>query len=77
MAHEIHLETNINQVVNKDITLVVKTGANGKLNKLGSLLISKGNVEWIPAKNHVNKHRISWTDLAKLIEEHGKPVKAK
>lgn len=77
MAHEITLETNINQVVNKDIKLTVKTGKKESLKKIGSLLISKGNIEWIPAGNSVNKHRMSWVDLAKLIENEGKAVKAK
>ncbi|MFC3207383.1 hypothetical protein [Aquamicrobium soli] len=75
MAHEIHLETNVNQVVNKDVTITVKTGTKAKLNKLGSLLISKGNIEWIPAKNSANKYRMSWADLGKLIAENGKQVK--
>ncbi len=75
MAHEIHLETNINQVVNKDITITVKTGPKDKLSKLGSLLISKGNIEWLPAKNSANRYRMSWAELAKILSEKGEPVK--
>lgn len=77
MAHEIHLATNIDQVVNKDVTLVIKTGPKDNLKKLGSLLISKGNVEWLPAGNHVNKFQIGWAELAALLEKEGKAVKAK
>ena len=77
MAHEIHLATNISQVVNKDITITVKTGSSGNLGKLGALLVSKGNVQWIPAGNSANKYQIAWSDLADLIVEHGKQVKIK
>ena len=74
MAHEIHLETNISHVVNKDVTITVKTGSKGKFSKRGTLLISKGNVQWVPAGNSVNKFQASWNELAKMMEENGKVV---
>lgn len=46
-----------------------------RLAKLGTLLISKGNIEWLPAGNHVNKYRLSWKKLAELMEEEGRHVK--
>lgn len=75
MAHEIRLETNVNQVVNKDVTITVKAGKKGSLKKLGVLLISKGNIEWIPSRNSTNKYRMAWADLATLIAENGRKVK--
>jgi len=52
---------------------VVKTSAG----KLGTLLISKGNIEWLPKGNFVNKKRLSWTKFAALLETEGKTKKIK
>jgi hypothetical protein len=71
MAHEISLGINSKFVLNKDVEVDVK--ADGS--KLGTLLISKGNIEWLPAGNHVNKHRLSWKKLAELMEAEGREVK--
>lgn len=75
MAHEIHLETNVNQVVNRDVTITVKTGPRDRLRKLGTLLISKGNIEWLPAGNSANKYRMHWADLGALLEANGRRVR--
>ncbi|MEW9808585.1 hypothetical protein [Mesorhizobium marinum] len=75
MAHEVILETNINQVVNKDVSITVRVGPAGKFKKLGKLLVSKGNIEWLPANNSVNKFRLPWTELAALLEAKGRKVK--
>ena len=45
--------------------------------KLDTLLVSKGNVEWLPAGNSVNKKRMTWKKFAELIESKGTVVKAK
>lgn len=37
--------------------------------------MSKGNIEWVPAGNYVNKKRLSWTKFAALMEAHGRDVK--
>jgi hypothetical protein len=42
---------------------------------LGTLLISKGNIEWLPKGNFVNKKRLSWTKFAALLEAEGKTAK--
>ena len=60
-------------VKHKDFEVVVRNN-NGKL---GTLLISKGNLEWLPKGNYVNKKRLSWTKFAEFIEEYGRPVKKK
>ena len=73
MANEVSLDINNKFVLHKDVQVEVKT--DGK--KLGTLLISKGNIEWLPAGNSVNKHRLSWLKFAELMETQGKPAKAK
>ena len=74
MAHEVRVKIDTAVVGNKDFEIVVKTTNGGKL---GTLLISKGNVEWLPKGNSVNKRRLAWVSFAEFMEEHGKPVKAK
>lgn len=73
MAHNVSLNLNTNIVLHKDVEIVVRTSAG----KLGTLLVSKGNIEWLPVKKSVNKHRLSWKEFAKLMQEQGKPAKAK
>ncbi|HDS1405639.1 hypothetical protein [Stenotrophomonas maltophilia] len=60
-------------VLHKDVELAVRK--DGKL--LGTALISKGNIEWVPAGNSVNKKRLSWARFAELMQDHGKDVKIK
>lgn len=45
--------------------------------KLGTLLISKGNIEWMPSPNSVNKYRLSWDKFAQLMVGQGKPARVK
>ena len=73
MAHEVRVKVYTKVVANKDVEIIVKTDGS----KLGSLLISKGNVEWLPKGNSVNKKRLSWTQFAALMESEGRTVKAK
>ena len=64
MAHEVKINLQSKLVQHQDIEIEVKKDSG----KLGTILISKGNIEWVPSGNHVNKHRLSWTD--------GRPRKA-
>ncbi|ATO33022.1 hypothetical protein DZA65_02077 [Dickeya dianthicola] len=73
MAHEVNLILNESIVLHKDIKVEVK--ADGE--KLGTVLISKGNIEWLPAGHHVNKHRLTWARFAELMEQEGKNAKVK
>jgi len=73
MAHEVRVKINTAVVANKDLEVEVKTDGG----KLGTLLISKGNVEWLPKGNYINKRRLSWAKFAEFMEEYGKPAKAK
>jgi len=73
VAHEVRVKIDTGVVAHKDLEIVVKTDGG----KLGTLLVSKGNVEWLPKGNSVNKTRLSWEKFAEFMEEHGKPAKAK
>lgn len=71
MAHEVTLDISTKFVLNKDVKIEVKKDRK----KLGAALVSKGNIEWVPSGNSVNKKRLSWTTFAQLMEEHGKDVR--
>jgi hypothetical protein len=72
MAHRVRL-TLTTAVAQKDVKIAVEAGSG----KLGTLLVSKGNIEWLPKGNHVNKKRLSWEDFARLMRKNGAPKKAK
>ena len=72
MAHEVRARIDTKVVAHKDLEIVVKTSRDGKL---GTLLISKGNVEWLPRGNSVNRRRLSWHSFAGLMESEGRKVK--
>lgn len=74
MAHEVSAKFHTKIVAHKDLEILVKTSSSGKL---GTLLISRGNIEWLPRGNHVNKKRMNWKDFAKLIEGKGTTVRIK
>lgn len=67
-SHDVSFEIPQKFVLAKDVEFEVKSDGM----KLGTLLISKGNVEWIPANNSVNKCRLSWEKFAELMETEGK-----
>ena len=70
MAHEVTMDISTKFVLHKDVKVDVRTDK-----KLGTLLISKGNIEWVPSGNSVNKKRLSWTKFAELMQEQGKSIK--
>ena len=59
-------------VAHKDIEITVNEGG-----KLGTLLISRGNIEWRAARKQKKKHRLTWRQFANLMTSEGKPVKRK
>jgi hypothetical protein len=71
MAHEVTLDISTKFVLHKDVTVEVKKDGR----KLGTALISKGNIEWVPTGNSVNKKRLSWAKFAELMVAEGKDVK--
>lgn len=77
MAHEVSVTLHTKNVVNKDLEIEVKTVTSGKAEKLGTLLISKGNIEWVKKGYSVRKKKMTWTEFAEMMEENGKPTKGK
>ena len=77
MAHKVTANLFTKDLKSKDLKIEVKTvdSKSKKESKLGTLLISKGNIEWLPKGNSTRKKRLSWADFAKLVEEHGVTVK--
>jgi hypothetical protein len=71
MAHEVTMDISTKFVLHKDVEIDVKK--NGR--KLGTALISKGNIEWLPAGNSVNKSRLSWEKFAELMVAEGKDIR--
>jgi hypothetical protein len=55
-------------VLSKDVEFNVKSDER----KLGTLLVSKGNIEWVPASNTVKKYRLSWERFAEVMETSGR-----
>ncbi|MCI1839949.1 MAG: hypothetical protein LKI62_25005, partial [Achromobacter ruhlandii] len=72
-AHEVSMNINDKLVLHKDVEIEVRKDKK----KLGTVLVSKGNVEWLPAGNSVNKRRMSWEKFAELMESEGRQVKVK
>ncbi len=73
MAHEVRARIDTQVITSKDLKIEVRT-TDGKL---GTLLISKGNIEWLPTGNFVNKRRLSWEQFAEFMESHGRPAKVR
>lgn len=64
-VHRIELEIPVNAIVNADARFVIYSDNE----KLGELLISKGSLDWWPARRR-KKVRLRWEAFAKLMEEH-------
>lgn len=73
MAHEVRVRIDTAVVAHKDLEIVVRSDTG----KIGKLLISKGNIEWLPKGNSVNKKRLPWAKFAEFMAEHGRSVKVK
>jgi hypothetical protein len=71
MAHEVTMDISTKFVLHKDVTIDIKKDRR----KLGTVLISKGNIEWVPAGNSVNKSRLSWAKFAALMVAEGKDIR--
>lgn len=66
--HDVTLDLHTKVVQNRDIEIQVRSDGA----KLGTLLVSKGNIEWLPANNSVNRYGLSWEKFAQLMQESGK-----
>lgn len=62
--HDIEVDVPARRIVNTDLTVVVKSDGT----KLGELLISKGTVDWRPAKRQ-KPISMRWETFARLIED--------
>lgn len=71
--HEVTLDIATKFVLHKDVKFEIKSDSK----KLGTLLISKGNIEWLPSGAFVNKKRLTWKGFKTLMEDTGKPAKVK
>lgn len=71
--HEVRARIDTKVVAHKDLEIVVRRNGG----KLGTLLISKGNLEWLPKGKYINKKRLSWKQFATLVQDYGRSVKAK
>lgn len=71
--HEVRVRIDTAVVAHKDLEIIVRADGG----KLGKLLISRGNIEWLPKGNSVNKKRLSWTAFAELMEVEARTVRAK
>ncbi|MNG30675.1 hypothetical protein D3C84_1163360 [compost metagenome] len=73
MAHEVKINLQSKLVQHQDVEIEVKKDKS----KLGTILISKGNIEWVPSGNSANKRQLTWTRFAELMESEGKPLRMK
>ncbi len=71
MAHEVRVKFDTAVALNKDIEIIVKADDE----RIGTLLVSKGNIEWLPKGNSVNKLRFTWKKFAEFMKAHGTPAK--
>jgi hypothetical protein len=68
-VHDIEIALPPKVVLHKDVTFVVKSDGT----KLGELRISKGSLDWVPAKHHFGC-RLVWERFDTLMQEHGSRV---
>jgi len=66
--HDVAFSIPAKFVLSKDVEFDVRSDGA----KLGTLLISKGNIEWVPASNTVKKYRLSWEAFADVMESAGR-----
>ncbi len=67
MAHQVKMEAHVRDVLNKDVTFHVKNDGG----VLGTLMVSKGGVEWRPAHKSVKTIRMNWRQFAKAMTING------
>lgn len=70
-THDVSFEIPAKFALAKDVVFDIKSDGA----KLGSILISKGNIEWKPAKAVTTKYRMSWEKFAAVMEANGRQVK--
>jgi len=71
--HRVSIEIPQKVILAKDVRFEIRSDGR----KLGSLLISKGNLEWVPANATAKKRRLSWEKFAQMMAEGGKVARMK
>ena len=71
MIHKVSATLPSMIIENKDVEIVVSE--NGR--KMGTLLISRGRIEWKRAKKSLKKHSYTWKNFDALLERDKKPPK--
>lgn len=66
-THRVEVEIPPKLVLNKDVRIVVSSGDT----RLGELQISKGSVDWRPAK-HPSSYRLSWERFDAVMRDAGR-----
>lgn len=72
-THDVSFKIPPKFVLANDVVFDIKSDGS----KIGSLLISKGNIEWKPANNSVKKRRLTWEKFAQVMESEGKVTRIK
>ncbi len=70
MAHKVLLAASKLEVKYSDVEFVVSDDDG----KIGTLKVSKGNVEWLPVGQQKG-YKMTWVKFAELMEGAGKKVK--
>ena len=68
-AHDIYVAIPEKSVLNKDVVFDVYSDKN----KLGTLKISKGSVEWAPS-NFANGFHLVWEQFDRMMRELGSQI---
>lgn len=74
MAHKVSFTLPTRELGREDIEFVVmQVGEGGEAKRFGTLLVSKGAVEWRPT-NKVYRRKLNWTRFDQLMRESGRKV---
>jgi hypothetical protein len=65
-VHEIRLSLPRSEVINTDVEIEVMSDGV----KLGELRLSKGSIDWRPAKARQRVATLTWEQFARVMEDH-------
>ncbi len=67
MSHEVRVKIDNAVIAHKDFEVNIKSGEG----KIGKILISRGNIEWLPKGNSINKRKLTWAKFAEIMQTYG------
>lgn len=74
MAHKVIFSLPRRELGREDIEFIITlTGKDGDGKRFGTLLVSKGAIEWRPT-NKVYRRKLNWTRFDQLMREIGRRV---